>query len=213
MNYTIYALLLSYYSLDHGIATLDREVKTNMAAPKRVNWVLAFKDYVSDTRETYKTIAEKYGVAVRTVESRASKEDWVGYRRSIGEKSIIKVETELIDRNSAINERHATIFKNLQQLAGTKLTIAYRQVERLVQEHGIDNLSIYDHRMISQRDLKDLVEAYTGAINGERVTAGLPTSVERKQVSSLDRKDLFIDDNYKEYIGLLAESLTALEEK
>lgn len=183
-----------------------------MATPKRLNWVLPFKDYVSDTRETYKSIAEKYGVAVRTVEARASKEDWVGYRQRIGEKSIIKVEAELVNRNSEINERHATVFRNLQQLAGTKLTIAYRQIERLVKEHGVDNLSIYDHRMISQRDLKDLVEAYTNAINGERVTAGLPTSVERKQVSARGSKDLFIDDNYEEYLSLLAESLTALGE-
>jgi hypothetical protein len=181
-----------------------------MSLPTKINWIEAQKDFLSDPTLKYQDIADKYGVSLTAVKQRGANEGWLQLRQDLSNKTIQQVETKLIDRNSEINERHATIFRNLQQLASTKLTIAYRQIERLVKEYGIDNLSIYDHRMISQRDLKDLVEAYTGAINGERVAYGLPTSVARKEVSARDRKDLFIDDNYDEYLSLLAESLEAL---
>ena len=183
-----------------------------MSLPTKIRWTEAQKDFLSDPTLRYKDIAEKYGVSLTAVKQRGANEGWHQLRSDLSKKTIQQVETKIIDRNSEISERHATVFRNLQQLASTKLTIAYRQIERLVKEHGIDNLSIYEHRMISQRDLKDLVEAYTGAINGERVAYGLPTSVARKEVSARDRKDLFIDDNYEEYLNLLADSLTALGE-
>jgi hypothetical protein len=183
-----------------------------MSLTTKINWTEAQKDFLSDPTLRYKDIAEKYAVSLTAVKQRGANEGWHELRQDLSKKTIQQVETKLIDRNSEINERHATVFRNLQQLAGTKLTIAYRQIERLVKEYGIDNLSIYDHRMISQRDLKDLVEAYTGAINGERVTVGLPTSIARKEVSARNKTDLFIDDNYEEYLSLLADSLAALEE-
>jgi hypothetical protein len=182
-----------------------------MAAPKGIDWLSARKDYIENRKLSYSDISKKYGVSRTVVGQRAKAEDWKMSRKSIDDKVIVKVEGEIVDRNTEINKRHGVAFKNLQQLANAKLTIAYRQIERLIAEKGIDNISIYDNKMISQRDLKDLVEAYTNAINGERVTLGLPTSVERKQVSSRDRKDLFVDDNYHDYVKLLAESLTALE--
>ena len=67
--------------------------------------------------------------------------------------------------------------------------------------------------MIGQKDRKDLIDAYTVAINGERVTLGLPTSVERKEVTGRNGKDLFIEDNYDEFLGLLAETLTAIDDR
>ncbi len=184
-----------------------------MSLPTKIRWTDAQKDFLSDPTLRYKDIAEKYGVSLTAVKQRGVKEGWHELRSDLSKKTIQQVETKLIDRNSEINERHGTIFRNLQQLAGTKLTIAFRQIERLIKEKGIDNISIYDNKMISQRDLKDLVEAYTGAINGERITVGLPTSIARKEVTTRDRKDLFIDDNYEEYLGLLADSLAALEAK
>lgn len=184
-----------------------------MSLPTKINWIAAQKDFLSDPTLRYKDIAYKYGVSLTAVKQRGVNEGWHELRQDLSKKTIQQVETKLIDRNSAINERHATVFRNLQQLAGTKLTIAYRQVERLINEKGIDNISIYDNKMISQRDLKDLVEACTNAINGERATVGLPTSVERKQVSARGSKDLFIDDDYDEYLKLLANSLAALNDK
>lgn len=182
-----------------------------MSLATKINWTFAQKDFLSDPTLRYKDIADKYGVSVTAVKQRGANEGWHGLRLELSKKTIQQVETKLIDRNSEINERHATVFRNLQQLASTKLTIAYRQIERLIKEKGIDNISIYDNKMISQRDLKDLVDAYTGAINGERITVGLPTAIARKEVTARDRKDLFIDDNYEEYLSLVAKSLSALE--
>jgi hypothetical protein len=184
-----------------------------MSLPTKINWTEAQKDFLSDPTLRYKDISDKYGVSLTAVKQRGVNEHWHEVRSDLSKKTIQQVETKLIDRNSEINERHGVAFRNLQQLAATKLTIAFRQVERLIKEKGIDNISIYDNKMISQRDLKDLVEAYTGAINGERITVGLPTSIARKEVTARNKTDLFIDDNYEDYLGLLAESLTALGDK
>jgi len=183
-----------------------------MAAPKTIDWLSARKEYIENRKLSYTDISEKYGVSRTVVGQRAKIEGWIQSRINIDDKTILKVESKLVNRNGEINERHGIIYRNLQQLANTKLTIAYKQIERLIDKEGIDNITIYDQGMISQRDLKDLVEAYTNAINGERVTAGLPTKVEHKQASNRpDKNNLFSDSNtYEEELKLLAETITAI---
>jgi hypothetical protein len=178
----------------------------------KVDWVQARKDYLADNTLSYADIAKKYDVSKHTVEVHAKRESWVATRQSIGEKSLVKLEGDLVNRNAEVNERHGVAFRNMQQLAGIKLTIAFRQIEKIIADKGLKNMTIYDLKMISQQDIRNLIEAYSAAINGERVTLGLPTSVERKEVTGRDGKELFGDDNYSELVELLANTITALGE-
>ena len=183
-----------------------------MAAPKMVDWVSARKDYLEDRSLSYTDIANKYGVSRTVVGERAKAEGWTDARRSIDEKSIKRVEAEIVDRNAEVNDLHYNLAVGMASLANKELNIAHRQLDKLEQELGKDGIGINDKRLISPYKMKALFESMAIAMNLQRVALGLPTSVERKQVTNRDNKDFFGTDNYDELLELMSDTLVALQE-
>lgn len=183
-----------------------------MPAPKKVDWVQAQKDYLSDITTTYKMIAEKFGVSERIVEKRASVEGWVESRKNIGREVIIQAKGEIVDRNAETNDRHSRLYRNMQSTAGNLLLIANNTIARKIEEKGVENLTVYEEGIISTSRLKFLFEALKVAIDGERVTVGLPTSVERKEMTGKDGSDLFAKVDTQKLYDLMEATVNALAE-
>jgi len=183
-----------------------------MAAPKKIDWASAQKDYIQDRTLTYANIAEKYGVSKTVVGQRAANEGWKKTRSGIIKKTISSVEGEIVDRNTRINELHYDLASSMASLANKQLNIAHRQIDKLELERGKHNITLDDKGVLSQHRMKALFEAMTMAINLQRVSLGLPITVERKQVSNRPSKaELFNDEGYDDHIKLLADTLAALE--
>jgi uncharacterized protein YjcR len=186
-----------------------------MARPKKIDWASAQKDYIQNTTLTYADIAKKYGVSENVVGQRAKAEGWIQYRKSIQKKTIQAVEGEIIDRNSHINEMHVNLANGMASLASKQLSIAHRQIDNAEKERGKNNVSLNDKDIISQQRMKALFESIAVAVNIQRVAVGLPTSIAAKQlpVEKPDKTNLFMDDDPEGFVKLLAETITALEEK
>lgn len=185
-----------------------------MAAPKKIDWAAAQKDYIEDRQLTYADISKKYGVSKTVVGQRALAEGWKKTRKGIIKKTITSVEGELIENNAHINKIHHDLAASMASLANKQLNIAHRQMDKAERERGKDNVSLNDKEVISPHRMKALFESMAVAVNLQRVTLGLPTAVEHKQVQNKPSKtNLFMEDDPKAFVKLLAETITALEEK
>lgn len=83
----------------------------------KANWTKALTDYASDEKQSYETIAKKYGVSKRSVVKRAVKDDWQLVRRD----TALKVHQELPNIVSQsvveIQARHIYFARMLQAKA------------------------------------------------------------------------------------------------
>ena len=185
-----------------------------MAAPKKIDWAAAQKEYIEDRRLTYADISKKYGVSKTVVGQRAKTEGWIQYRNSITKKTIQAVEGELVDRNTRINEMHVNLANGMASLASKQLSIAHRQIDKAERERGKDNVSLNDKEVISPNHMKALFESMAIAMNLQRVAVGLPTSIAAKQLPSKPNKtNLFMENDPEGFTELLAKAASALEEK
>ena len=181
-----------------------------MAAPKKIDWASARKEYIENRQLTYRDISEKYGVSETVVGLRAGKEDWRKSRKSIIKKTINRVEGEIVENNARLNKLHYDLATGMASLANKKLAIAHRNIDRLEREKGKDNVTGNEKEVISEQKMKSLFESMIMAINLQRVAAGLPTSVERKQANVINKKEFFGPDDYEELSKLLSDTVDAL---
>lgn len=175
-----------------------------MALPSKIDWTQAQTFYISNPTVSYKQVAEQYGVSVTAVENRASKEGWAERRERLGEEVISAVEGEVVEKGIDRNEAHTIGARNLQTLIQKKIQIAFNTIKKKEKELGEDNLTVYTEDLISEKRLLDLSSAYLTAVNLERVTLNLPTSVERKEITGRNGTDLFGTGNKEKFLGLMA---------
>lgn len=183
-----------------------------MAASK-IDWIEARKYYLRDNTVSYRDVAEKFGVSKKAVETHASVDGWAFLRQSLGERSIQRVEAEIVDKNTEINEKHGRHYRNAQALVSNLLIVASNTLKKKIEEKGADNLTIYEEGIITPARLKYLVESMKIAIDGERVTVGLPTSVERKEVTGKDGSDLFAKADTDKLYRLMDSTVKAIAER
>jgi len=135
-----------------------------MAAPKKIDWGSAQRDYIQDRTLTYADIAEKYGVSKTVVGQRAANEGWRKTRSGIIKKTISSVEGEVIDRNTRINELHYDLASSMASLANKQLNIAHRQIDKQELERGKRNITLDDKGVISPHRMKALFERWNSSI-------------------------------------------------
>lgn len=164
---------------------VSRTVKTSSSksGPKNIDWYEARKLYLSDSTESYSTIAKKFKVSKKAVEDRAKKESWANLRQDLGEKAFNDFTTKLLDTKTEAQNRHLQHFQNLQGLANR--SIMEMAETNFFRDKKGNLITIADKngkerpipRPINPFELEKLAKALKDAINGERVVLGLPTSV------------------------------------
>jgi hypothetical protein len=150
-----------------------------MGMQTKIDWQKARKDYVSDTSLTYQDIADRYNCSLKAVKKVGSRDSWREGREAIIQRANEKVQENVADQLAEVNERHTNTYKNMQALGLSQLNIALTEVRRLQKEaddQGVP-LSINKDGIIGQQRLKFLGDFLKVAMDGERITLGLPTSV------------------------------------
>lgn len=134
-----------------------------MAAPAKIDWAEAQKDYLTDATMSYKDIAEKYGVSSTSVENHARGQGWVELRNKLGEMSTNKILKKLANERSKANLRHTKSYRKVQEIA-----------EEMLRKLSLD---LADGADVDTGDLKNLSHSLRTAIEGERIALGLPNNV------------------------------------
>jgi len=186
-----------------------------MAAPTKIDWIEAEKYFLEDGTRTFREVAKKFGVSSSAVELQAKKNNWVQQRNNLAEQSIAKATDNLAERNAEVNDRHRGMAQALQRLAYEKLIIANRQIDKAKKDAekngGLDTLTVYDTGMISESKMKFLADTLLVGINLERVTLGMPITVERKEVTGQNGRDLFADGDKSKILDIVANTIIAID--
>lgn len=129
-----------------------------MTRTTKVDWLEVQKEYITDSTASYAHLAEKYGVARKTLQERATREQWPKLRQDLADKAYAQFTEKLVDDKSQAQSRHLTQYKNLQILAGKAL-------------------SSMNKNSVDVAELEKLARTMKLAIDGERVVLGMPTTV------------------------------------
>lgn len=159
-------------------------VKKKATARKtKVDWLIVRKEYLTDSTSSYRTLAKKYGVALKTLQDRATREGWSELRQDLSEKAFNEFTQKLLDTKSEAQNRHLQHYQNLQALANRSIQ---EMAEHSYYTDKKGNLILLEDkngkptpvpRPLNPFALEKLAKALKDAINGERVVLGLPTSV------------------------------------
>lgn len=144
----------------------------------KIDWNKARKEYVSDPTLSLATLAKKYGVSLVVMKKYSANQGWPAQRQELAEKAMVKWEDKLIEEKANAPIRHLQHFRNLQALA-SKAIMEMDKRNILTDRQG--NAITFDGQpvmaAIDPFSLAKLASAMKTAIDGERVTLGLPTSV------------------------------------
>lgn len=153
--------------------------KKAVARKTKVDWLVVRKDYLSDATNSYASLAKKYGVALKTLQDRATREGWSELRQDLSEKAFSDFTQKLLDTKSEAQSRHLQHWQNLQALANKSIIdIAERNYFTNKAGHLVlDANNNPIPRPINTFELEKLAKALKIAIDGERVVLGIPTSV------------------------------------
>lgn len=157
----------------------------------KIDWAEARNWYMEDVTRSYQDVAEKFGVAKRTVEvnakaevdNKGNKTTWAIRRQEIGAQAVQSHEDKLLEEKSAINTRHSEQYLLAQQITMKKLKSlesGVQVVDRWGQAKFTDSgdpVMMYPDAVEFEKTLK----ALQIATNGERVANGLQTSVAQVQ--------------------------------
>jgi len=140
--------------------------KTRSANSKpKYTWdvVEAEKLYLSDTKQSYETLAKKYGVSLTTVQRYGTKHGWPERRQNAVEKGLETFQDKHAALIAETNDDHLRIFKNSRN-------IAYNNLVKISKKAG--------DGIIDVKELNGSIAAVTEAVKGERTVLGLPTLIQ-----------------------------------
>lgn len=143
--------------------------KTTRSANRKPTYtwdvVEAQKLYISDTKQSYASIAAKFGVNKKTVEDYAKKHEWVKLRQNTVEKGVKSFADKHAELISETNEEHLRIYKNARNIAYNNLV----KISKAAGEQGT----------IDVKELNGSIYGISKAIEGERTVLGLPTVIQQ----------------------------------
>ena len=90
-------------------------------AKKRINWIEAKTDYITNVQQSYASIAKKYGVSDTSVEKTAAKEGWVALREETQLELQKALPKKLGEELAEVNSRHAVLGRKLQTTSETAI--------------------------------------------------------------------------------------------
>lgn len=125
-----------------------------------VNWVEAKRLYITDSRYSYRKLAETYGVSKAVIQKRATKEGWSTQRNQFTNE-IIQETLRLGKEDIAeINARHVRMLKIAQTEAYRALMAAYDP------DSGCN--------LVAAKDMRRLSATLSKLVMQERKILGIP---------------------------------------
>jgi hypothetical protein len=156
------------------------------------NWGELKTEYISDNTVTYEGLAKKYGVSSRSVKRHAVEDNWKTARKDIVQQVTNNVTKRAIDNMEEVNERHTKAYRNMQAFALTNLNLLYDAVRDEIAKAKKENRKVNTRDVYSSQMAKFLAETLRIAMDGERITLGLPTVVTKGE-HDVNLKNEFAD--------------------
>lgn len=144
---------------------------------KKVDWSEVHRFYLTNPTSSYRDLSEEFGVSLKQVKKHGSRDGYVDSRQRVTNLTKTKIEEKLADERVEANERHAEMYRQIQDLIYAQLEIITTNMELLCEQAKAEGRIPKDKELYSSAKLLALTKALTTAINGERVCLGLPIAI------------------------------------
>ena len=157
--------------------------KTTKRATK-IDWIEAFNYYCSDMTITYRDVAMKFDVSLRTIEKHSAEQatPWPEMRLKVVEKLEKKLAKQRYRDAGARNDAHLSIVRTKLTLAGNALGKIANTIAKKQQEAGKDAVGD-PYEALDWGKIQKISEVAHNAMMDERVILGLPTLIARSEVA------------------------------
>lgn len=156
----------------------------------KINWLRIKNDYIADHTLTLKSLAQKYKISYISVATHARVGNWRAERKVSETKAIAEVNESNFD---AIVDEKDTVNTNHKRLAHNAVVIVNQLLASVIQKMA-DAQKDGKKPEASAGEVNGILVALERAINLERVTQGLPTSVSKSEVTNtIDMRRVFSD--------------------
>ena len=135
--------------------------------PKKIDWVQAKLDFVSDATMSFKQVADKYKVARATVEQHAKDEDWLQARENLAQLAESRAMKKLAGERVDVDQKHLRASRGIQKAIEMRIK-------------GIE-LDTEAGERIGSQSLRHYVASWKEAVTMERLILGLPTNINRNE--------------------------------
>jgi transposase len=135
-------------------------------AAKQVQWGRVRQSYMAG--KSYKELSEKYGVSVKTIQNRASKEGWVKEKGKIEEEVGEKIHARIVRVRVAELEK-------LVDANGKLIDVLVDLNTKLAEQTGQKNFSDIMDKAGSMKNVECLAKAIQTAVQTQRDLFKLPT--------------------------------------
>lgn len=147
----------------------------NYFHPTETEWSLIKSEYISSENKSLPEIAKKWNLSINTLRGKSARDKWGKQKdhllASELDKRVDKIIEKNLDKAEKKNEQHMQIAGNAVKL----VTLVLNEMVRVYKEKK---------RTPNTRDLRTAIKALQEAINLERVTYGLPTSVNHTDLTT-----------------------------
>ena len=152
------AFLLQWKYIAKGRISMENETK--------VDWEAIKKEYITDGSATYRSLAEKYGVPLRTLARHGKDENWTEQRQQF----IDRVATDTLDREVEARARQAVKIGRIAEKLLKKISKAVDELDlTLVQDVQKTKTIEYNNDKRPDKPTKEIID--------EKVTIGKVSSI------------------------------------
>ena len=142
-----------------------------------VDWFKAKMLYVENNTYSYSDIAKMFEVSLKQVKKHGSRDEWVGVRQEVAEKVETKIKENLVDERVDTNERHRKLYSQVQDIIHQYMVIIQAHNKAVIEKAKTEDRVVSPKELYSSQHLHNLTKSMVKAIDGERVTLGLPTII------------------------------------
>lgn len=143
--------------------------------PTKTEWAIIKSEYLSDERMSLPKIARKWNISESTLKQKSSRDKWGKSKDHLQSKQldekIDKVIEKNIDKAEQKNNEHMKIANHAVKL----VTLVLNEMVKTYKEKNKTPIP---------QDLRTIVKALQEAVNLERVTVGLPTTVNHTDLTT-----------------------------
>lgn len=150
-----------------------------------IDWVDLKSEYIGTPNVSYADIAHEHNVSLKTVKKHGAKEEWVAERQKVSKKVEIAVIESMIQDRVTSNNRHREMWLEAQDLVFAQFEIIKTNTEQIKRKAELGGQPVTFRELYSAERLLHLIKAMSLAVNGERVTLELPTSITASTESQL----------------------------
>lgn len=147
---------------------------------KRVNWEEAFKLYCTELEDGRMRglwdLNKELGISFSSLGKHASENDWFKRRKKMKKKELEAWERSKEQEAKKLGKKQFVIWNNSISLMQRQQRILARQLKE-AEEKG---------KKVYAKELRDTMEALRIAMNGARITMGLPTEITKGEMTNFN---------------------------